>query len=44
MYGFTARVFSSSIENAVGWALREYSKTIPSTVDTYIENNELRPL
>ncbi|WP_281249083.1 DNA alkylation repair protein [Halobacillus massiliensis] len=32
------------IEKAIGWALREYSKTNPAAVLNYIEQNELRPL
>ncbi|WP_456272973.1 DNA alkylation repair protein [Bacillus sp. AK031] len=32
------------IEKAIGWALREYSKTAPESVVSFIENEELRPL
>jgi 3-methyladenine DNA glycosylase AlkD len=32
------------IEKAIGWALREYSKTAPETVVTFIETEALRPL
>jgi 3-methyladenine DNA glycosylase AlkD len=32
------------IEKAIGWALREYSKTAPEEVISFIENEELRPL
>ncbi|MBP2645172.1 MAG: alkylation repair protein [Firmicutes bacterium] len=32
------------INKAIGWALREYSKTNPSWVKAFIENNNLHPL
>lgn len=32
------------IEKAIGWALREYSKTAPETVVNFIEKEDLRPL
>jgi 3-methyladenine DNA glycosylase AlkD len=32
------------IAKAIGWALREYSKTNPEWVNSYIQNHELRPL
>lgn len=32
------------IEKAIGWALREYSKTAPESVISFIEKEELRPL
>lgn len=32
------------IQKAIGWALREYSKTSPDAVITFIKNNELAPL
>jgi 3-methyladenine DNA glycosylase AlkD len=32
------------IQKAIGWALREYSKTNPSSVKRFIENNQLAPL
>ncbi|TYR98780.1 DNA alkylation repair protein [Rossellomorea vietnamensis] len=32
------------IEKAIGWALREYSKTAPEKVAGFIEEEELRPL
>ncbi|MGD6966474.1 DNA alkylation repair protein [Rossellomorea vietnamensis] len=32
------------IEKAIGWALREYSKTAPEKVAGFIEREELRPL
>ncbi|MCA1321790.1 DNA alkylation repair protein [Bacillus tianshenii] len=32
------------IQKAIGWALREYSKTAPDAVTTFIQNNELAPL
>ncbi|WP_409252332.1 DNA alkylation repair protein [Bacillus sp. SCS-153A] len=32
------------IEKAIGWALREYSKTAPETVVQFIEKEDLRPL
>ncbi|WP_079480915.1 DNA alkylation repair protein [Halobacillus salinus] len=32
------------IEKAIGWALREYSKTAPEAVQDFINNTELRPL
>ncbi len=32
------------IQKAIGWALREYSKTDSETVITFVENNELAPL
>ncbi|MGD7022968.1 DNA alkylation repair protein [Rossellomorea vietnamensis] len=32
------------IEKAIGWALREYSKTAPDKVAAFIEREELRPL
>jgi 3-methyladenine DNA glycosylase AlkD len=32
------------IQKAIGWALREYSKTSPDAVVTFIKNNELAPL
>ncbi|RDW17728.1 DNA alkylation repair protein [Oceanobacillus chungangensis] len=32
------------IQKAIGWALREYSKTNPASVKRFIENNELAKL
>lgn len=32
------------IQKAIGWALREYSKTNPETVIEFIRNNQLKPL
>ncbi|WP_044022493.1 DNA alkylation repair protein [Bacillus sp. SG-1] len=32
------------IEKAIGWSLREYSKTAPETVVDFIEKEDLRPL
>ncbi|WP_079529670.1 DNA alkylation repair protein [Halobacillus hunanensis] len=32
------------IEKAIGWILREYSKTAPESVIAFIESTELRPL
>jgi 3-methyladenine DNA glycosylase AlkD len=32
------------IQKAIGWALREYSKTNPVSVKTFIEGNKLAPL
>lgn len=32
------------LEKAIGWSLREYSKTNPDAVKSYIETTELRPL
>lgn len=32
------------INKAIGWALREYSKTSPETVINYVKNHELAPL
>ncbi|UOR13002.1 DNA alkylation repair protein [Halobacillus amylolyticus] len=32
------------IEKSIGWILREYSKTAPQTVISFIESTELRPL
>jgi 3-methyladenine DNA glycosylase AlkD len=32
------------IQKAIGWALREYSKTNPYSVKRFIENNQLAPL
>jgi 3-methyladenine DNA glycosylase AlkD len=32
------------IQKAIGWALREYSKTNPVSVKAFIEGNELAPL
>ena len=32
------------IQKAIGWALREYSKTNPASVKGFIENNKLAPL
>lgn len=32
------------IQKAIGWALREYSKTNPSSVKAFIEGNQLAPL
>ncbi|RIW29092.1 DNA alkylation repair protein [Bacillus salacetis] len=32
------------IEKAIGWALREYSKTAPEQVKRFIEKEDLRPL
>lgn len=32
------------IQKAIGWALREYSKTNPESVGEFIENNKLAPL
>jgi 3-methyladenine DNA glycosylase AlkD len=32
------------IQKAIGWALREYSKTNPASVRHFIENNHLAPL
>ncbi|WHZ06203.1 DNA alkylation repair protein [Neobacillus sp. YX16] len=32
------------IQKAIGWALREYSKTNPESVKAFIEGNELAPL
>ncbi len=32
------------IQKAIGWALREYSKTMPEVVKSFVEANELAPL
>jgi 3-methyladenine DNA glycosylase AlkD len=32
------------IQKAIGWALREYSKTNPKSVKAFIEGNQLAPL
>ncbi|WP_160724488.1 DNA alkylation repair protein [Bacillus sp. USDA818B3_A] len=32
------------LQKAIGWALREYSKTNPASVKGFIENNKLAPL
>lgn len=32
------------IEKAIGWALREYSKTNPHAVLRYLEQTDVRPL
>ena len=32
------------IRKAIGWALREYSKTNPEWVITFVANNKLSPL
>ncbi|WP_342434005.1 DNA alkylation repair protein [Neobacillus sp. FSL H8-0543] len=32
------------IQKAIGWALREYSKTNPASVKEFIEDNQLAPL
>ena len=32
------------IQKAIGWALREYSKTNPSSVKEFIEAHKLAPL
>ncbi|USK92004.1 DNA alkylation repair protein [Rossellomorea marisflavi] len=32
------------IQKAIGWALREYSKTNPTAVEDFIENEDLAPL
>lgn len=32
------------IQKAIGWALREYSKTNPASVKEFIENHKLAPL
>jgi 3-methyladenine DNA glycosylase AlkD len=32
------------IQKAIGWALREYSKTNPESVQNFIDNNHLAPL
>ena len=32
------------IEKAIGWALREYSKTNPDAVQTFLATNDVRPL
>lgn len=32
------------IRKAIGWALREYSKTDPEAVINFVENHELKPL
>ena len=32
------------IQKAIGWALREYSKSNPNSVMEFINNNELKPL
>jgi 3-methyladenine DNA glycosylase AlkD len=32
------------IQKAIGWALREYSKTNPESVKAFIEGNQLAPL
>jgi 3-methyladenine DNA glycosylase AlkD len=32
------------IQKAIGWALREYSKTNPAWVLDFVENNNLAPL
>ncbi|TWI57983.1 DNA alkylation repair protein [Halalkalibacter nanhaiisediminis] len=32
------------VQKAIGWALREYSKTNPESVRNFIMNNELKPL
>lgn len=32
------------IQKAIGWALREYSKTNPESVQAFIEGNQLAPL
>jgi len=32
------------IKKAIGWALRQYSKTYPNEVQTFVEETELKPL
>ena len=32
------------IQKAIGWALREYSKTAPETVKSFVDSTELAPL
>ena len=32
------------LQKAIGWALREYSKTNPESVKAFIEGNQLAPL
>ncbi|MFG6149093.1 DNA alkylation repair protein [Halobacillus sp. B23F22_1] len=32
------------IEKAIGWSLREYSKSCPTAVAAFIQNHEMRPL
>lgn len=47
LYEIIRRFTSSSeffIQKAIGWALREYSKTNQSSVIEFINNNELKPL
>lgn len=47
LYEIIRRFTSSSeffIQKAIGWALREYSKTNPDSVVKFIDNNELKPL
>jgi 3-methyladenine DNA glycosylase AlkD len=47
LYEVINRLSSSNeffIQKAIGWALREYSKTNPSSVIEFINNNGLKPL
>jgi 3-methyladenine DNA glycosylase AlkD len=47
LYEIIRRFTSSSeffIQKAIGWALREYSKTNQNSVIEFINNNELKPL
>ena len=47
LFDFIKRLKDSNeffIRKAIGWALREYSKTSPETVIQFIENNELPEL
>lgn len=47
LYDLVKRMANSDeffIQKAIGWALREYSKTNPQSVITFIENNKLASL
>lgn len=47
LYSLINRMKSSNeffIRKAIGWALREYSKTNPYEVERFINSNELKPL
>lgn len=47
LYGYMVKNADSKeffIQKAIGWALREYSKTNPESVKAFIEGNQLAPL
>jgi len=47
MFGFIHELKGSKVfwlQKAIGWVLREYSKTDPGLVEDYVRNNDLAPL